>query len=556
MLITVGAVYQIICFLSNTACGRILLIVVALWPLLYLITLAALTEQVSLFPGATRVYATSKTKPAPTLRHPVEELIEKARVEFASLVSRQSNTLEDAETEYRRRYAKEPPPRFDKWFTYAQSQRSVVIDDFDTIHENLEPYFQVNPQALDQSIEFIKTITDSALKKCAIAGGKYHCQGGGWIANDLGSLLADVLDGLPDLDFIVNEIDEPVVITTQQKPAESGNSKPRLQDASHRPIWDYVVGPCQNRSTPTRRPIVFDHGIPFVQNWYDAKNICQHPEFEHTHGFFSSPATGLLTDRLMPVLSQAAPTTFRDILFPSPWYTGMVNQPAYKEEDDLPWEQKTDTLYWTGRTTGSWDTAGSWKDSHRQRFVALIHTLGETIYKYMKQVRPGVWDTYKAVEDCHDRFDVKLTAVIQCDEEVCEAEKAALGVSKLEDRNRGFRSRFLFDIDGNSFSARYYTLLQSRSVVLKQTVFREWHDERLAAWIHFIPISMSMEELPEIMRYMTSNDEGRKRAEEIADAGREWHRVALRREDFTIYLYRLLLELARLMDPEREVKRD
>jgi hypothetical protein len=48
---------------------------------------------------------------------------------------------------------------------------------------------------------------------------------------------------------------------------------------------------------------------------------------------------------------------------------------------------------------------------------------------------------------------------------------------------------------------------------------------------------MSMEESPGIMTYMTSNDEGRKQAKEIVDAGREWHRVTLRREDFTIYLY-------------------
>jgi hypothetical protein len=63
-----------------------------------------------------------------------------------------------------------------------------------------------------------------------------------------------------------------------------------------------------------------------------------------------------------------------------------------------------------------------------------------------------------------------------------------------------------------------------------------------------------MDELPEIMRYLTSHEDGKRRAKEIADAGREWHGKALRREDFTIYLYRLMLELARIMDPNREVE--
>jgi hypothetical protein len=90
--------------------------------------------------------------------------------------------------------------------------------------------------------------------------------------------------------------------------------------------------------------------------------------------------------------------------------------------------------------------------------------------------------------------------------------------------------------------------------VLKQTILREWHDERLIPWVHYIPVSLSMDELPEIMRYLTSHEDGKRRAKEIADAGREWHGKALRGEDFTIYLYRLMLELARIMDPNREVE--
>jgi len=53
------------------------------------------------------------------------------------------------------------------------------------------------------------------------------------------------------------------------------------------------------------------------------------------------------------------------------------------------------------------------------------------------------------------------------------------------------------------------------------------------------------------MRYLTHDETGRRIAKDIADAGREWHARVLRREDFTIYLYRLMLELARIMDPSR-----
>jgi hypothetical protein len=144
--------------------------------------------------------------------------------------------------------------------------------------------------------------------------------------------------------------------------------------------------------------------------------------------------------------------------------------------------------------------------------------------------------------------------VLQCDEKDCEEQKRFFNPGGREERSRQFQSRFVFDIDGNSFSGRYYTLLQSKSAVLKQTIPREWHDERLVPWVHYIPVSLSMDELPEIMRYMTSHEDGRRRAEEIARAGREWHGKALRKKDFTIYLYRLMLELARIMDPNRAVE--
>jgi hypothetical protein len=119
--------------------------------------------------------------------------------------------------------------------------------------------------------------------------------------------------------------------------------------------------------------------------------------------------------------------------------------------------------------------------------------------------------------------------------------------------SRAFKSRFLFDLDGNSFSSRYYTLLQSNSVVLKQTVFREWHDERLVPWVHYVPISMGLTELPEILRWFAS-DEGTESARSIAEQGRDWQQKALRPVDLKIYMWRLLLELARVLDPDREVE--
>ena len=97
-------------------------------------------------------------------------------------------------------------------------------------------------------------------------------------------------------------------------------------------------------------------------------------------------------------------------------------------------------------------------------------------------------------------------------------------------------------------STRFYRLLSQRSVVLKQTLFQEWHDDRLVPWIHYVPISLEMTELPEIMTYLVGNPEGARYSEEIANTGYEWSRQVVRKIDMSIYMYRLMLELAQLFE--------
>lgn len=114
-----------------------------------------------------------------------------------------------------------------------------------------------------------------------------------------------------------------------------------------------------------------------------------------------------------------------------------------------------------------------------------------------------------------------------------------------------FHSTLAFDLDGNGISGRFYKLLASRSAVLKQTVLREWHDERLVPWVHYVPVSMSMEELPEIVAFLTETRLGRERARRIGEQGRRWMDEGMRVEDRAVYVLRLLLEVGRAVGGER-----
>jgi hypothetical protein len=89
----------------------------------------------------------------------------------------------------------------------------------------------------------------------------------------------------------------------------------------------------------------------------------------------------------------------------------------------------------------------------------------------------------------------------------------------------------------------------SNSLPIKATIYREWHDSRLTVWKHFVPMDNTFVDLWSVLEYFFRRDEA---AERIATAGREWTERVLRREDMLLYLYRLLLEYARLCDDRRE----
>ena len=55
------------------------------------------------------------------------------------------------------------------------------------------------------------------------------------------------------------------------------------------------------------------------------------------------------------------------------------------------------------------------------------------------------------------------------------------------------------------------------------------------------------------MRYLATTPEGGEIAEKIAITGKQWHDKFLRKDDAAVYMFRLFLEFARLLDPDREV---
>jgi hypothetical protein len=479
-------------------------------------------------------------------RHPVELLAEHYQQKFNLMLERQSNTYEAAVAEYKRRYQREPPPGFEGWFKYAQKHKSLIIDDFDSIEDSLQELRSQTPATIRNLVGSAARAGGARMFSCSSHNGKFDGSGCQWMGGEIAELLADLDAPLPDTILALNTLDEPRVLPDH----ESYDSVTWI-DESRRSIWDRITNHCDSaQSSKYTEDAQLRDGMfsmPFVWNAVEAKDLCVHPEYSSLHGFFQSPTTFIYTRSTVPVLSPAKPSTFADILYPPPYYMGMYDEGKYNEEDDPLWETKQAKLYWAGSTTGSHAANENWRNSHRQRFVARVNQLSNESATFLTEIAPGVWNTFQSQEIFTELYDAKFTAIIQCDAPQCSQELAYFRPGDREEANSGLHYRFIFDLDGNSFSGRYYTLLASRSVVLKQTIFKEWHDERLFPWLHYVPVSLDMGELPELMRYLALTKDGAERAKSIADNGREWLRKALRKEDAGIYMYRLLLELGQLM---------
>lgn len=528
---------------------------------------------VSLVPYLSNLAAIWSTTGRTTyLVHPVEHLMDVAQKGFDAMLQRQSQNYTAACNEYRRRYGMEPPPGFDEWFAFARAQQSPIIDEFDSLHESLEPFYALSGHQVQATMRDIHREPHSELWLCKFSGKKgmaagktTHCSHHhrGFDRNLqllFDTLLGNVSQGLPDVQFLANHIDEPRVMVPSGR-ATTGHS---LTTLSHQPVWEKLTQFCEDgkrggiKHSEMSEYTVNTYGFPFVQDRQAAVDLCRHPEYRDMHGLLMSPTSFHLIEGRVPVLTTGKLSTMGDILYPSAAY--IEDEFRYNEESDMPWEKKQNRLYWAGSTTGGYaseshggrdDANAPWHNFQRQRFVSLAQNLDEKQRVYLEED-----DDHRFVPRISSflngrLFDVSFTRVFQCDTAACRAQRAHFRTSAWAPRNAALQARLAFDVDGNGISGRFYKLLASRSCPLKQTLLREWHDDRLIPWVHYVPVSAGLDELPTLVNFFTSTGPGDRAAHAIADQGRAWFNQALRPADMAVYMYRLLLELARLQDPTR-----
>ena len=503
------------------------------------------------------------------------------------ILAKQSKNLAQAVEEYKKRYLLNPPPNFDKWFEFAQSKNVQIIDEYDTIYHALLPFWGLNPAVIRgrarEALGF-----DNALLGVFVRDGQIVTAAGGteWQQQSTVGMMQGFVQHLPAMDLPFNIHDEPRVVvphddlsrliafakdqaipaslsTAGLKNAFSGSpvdisdgrrpydsKTTRFNRYAHQATWTESRMSCSPES-PSRAldesmnddttPYSFSD-LEFVNNKTASSDICISPSLREHYGFFDRPNAFNIVHDLFPVFSQSKISSYQDILYPSPWYWS--NKVPYNEDKDYAWDEKKERLYWRGSTTGGFSRDGGWRRQHRQRFVEKINALDNaTILVNPEETDSEKW-TLKEVsrQDYKSIIDVHFAHVGQCDPGDCDAQREFFDVVSPDKQWDAWQYKYLLDIDGNAFSGRFYAFLKSMSLVYKVAIFREWHEEWLRPWAHYVPMSLRGKDYLESVRYFHEEDEGREQAARLAQKGREWANQVLRKEDYEVWLFRLLLE--------------
>ncbi|RJE19237.1 capsular associated protein [Aspergillus sclerotialis] len=568
-----------------------------------------------------------------TSGHPIDLLIAKGREQHNNFLAQAhaSNSLEEAVTEYKRRYKIPPPPGFDKWYEYASSRASPIIDDFDQIYSDLLPFREFTPQKLRELTHQMATNPANNIGAVSVRNGTSIPQQGvwpshAWMVSAIATMIEPFAKYLPDMDIAFNLDDQPRVavpwesISAIRDAAQSQAHQDLVlniwsKDRSSRwaplqpvdqtrktsfsnndglRVFDKYVRDLCPPSSQTRTSRIWDRFriclscvLPhstgqFVSDWDLANDICHQPDLAELHGVFSGPTGFVVSRELLPVFSQSSISGFSDILYPSPWnYVDNVKYEPSESYPDPDYNEKENTLFWIGSTSEGMGSKERWKGLARQRFTHLVNNNTESqISLFLPNNGPNNY-TYQILDgsaptrDLGLQTNVHVTGPIKhCGE--CDTQTKELGTATRVEFQSNWQYRYLFDLDGAGFSGRFLPFLQSRSLLFKAGIFRQWFDSRITPWLHFVPVDLRLHGMWSTLAYFAGvngtilenqgaifslfaksrrveveghHAEGR----HIAEEGRKWAEQAVRKEDMEIYFFRLLLEWGRLTDDHRDV---
>ncbi|GAA5833820.1 hypothetical protein JCM11251_005974 [Rhodosporidiobolus azoricus] len=520
--------------------------------------------------------------------HPIHGLIREAKGKWEEKRNRQSKTFEEAVREYGKRYGgRKPPPGFQHWWYWANENKVQLLDEYDSIFSQIEPFLSLRPSEVRRRLTHLEQTPktdgrDHTLLHIHRGGRKITHSGASWrpaVSEGFESLVKGIAHMLPDL-----EGGEPITVATY------------LHDASHTQIgWDAMEGyrkaagegrwvnetelPIQGETPWTWRlrtcPLnsalhrsitglnnnFKPPGPSFVRSHHNEMSYCTNPQNLDLHG---STSGNVYLRPLEPSFALSRTGPDGDLLWPS------TIQYDLNPKNESAFLEKQNKIVWRGSPDGIWVGRNmKWRQSQRMRLLTLTNS-NDTAPRLLRLTLPDrlgreyQLDTTSSLAELNERYmDIKATGgPVQCEEDLCQYLRETMKFVEKSSLESMADHRYVMDVDGNAYSARFRTHLLGNQLPFKATIYEEWYTSRIQPWVHYIPVRMDYSDLYNLLSFfdgdLTPERKGHhdKLAEEIAHAGKEWAETHWREVDMQAYVFRLLLEYARVLDPAREREHD
>lgn len=373
--------------------------------------------------------------------HPIEHLMKVNKERWDKLLARQSKTLEDAVREYKRRYKRLPPKGFDKWWEYAQENEVKIVDDYDQINHDIEPFYALSPEVFNARVKALESAeftyhlqvgpnvptSRTGLRSDATRAKQFQV-----LVEPLANLLpTDINIHVSDHDlgsWIVGADQRDVALSRVHNALKedgtglnrvrhlSGSELKRFENKNRQEMKGWFSAcpedsPARGKDRAMQNrlrdldglPPLPDPAVPaFVQDVRPGMDWCQVPGVKKLHGTMSHDVTK--DSVLRPIFVLSKHHRNNEFLFPAmEAYENFTSADAQKKH--LPWNQKTiNKLFWRGSSTGDSyskrksDPGYDWRKSHRPRLHLMMQQEEGDTEIWVKRGRewePEVWSVAK-----------------------------------------------------------------------------------------------------------------------------------------------------------------
>ena len=382
-------------------------------------------------------------------------------------------------------------PKTCRW-EYVQENKVQLPDEYDIIHERLEPFWGIRPLDLRR---IMADWEDNSAVRVMVFGSTGHGRPIRILKNSMPeaeaakfgqalkkrlSVLLDVEEHLPEFRAVISPGDTPNLSADWEllKEARAAAASGTCEPSKHLSVTIYihrfflvidVDGPppvkhgwlsaCEPNTPAHKRPLDFYSPIPadmlhrkkkiFIHDHRLSMDPCLHPSHLFLNGQFLSHYEGPTPHRkLIPQFSSSITRMHYDLLPipPSGWG---------EERSDIPWEAKYDErLLWRGQNTGMMCTPNTrWRQSQRFRLVEMANQVeGEVVV--LRPPREGEEDQQVGEGERWPRallnptiMDIAFSGnVVQCEDVSCDEVRNEYDWKRYMDTHESGRYKYVIDV--------------------------------------------------------------------------------------------------------------